>query len=405
MSDEKNSDKNKKSRWIRALICLLLLGAAGAVVWLIFSTEPEAVRETATRETAMLVEVVDAEKGDFRPVIRVMGTVVPAREVMLRPRVGGRVLNIVPPFTPGGVVEEDETLLTLDPAEYRIALRDRESALRRAEAALALEEGRREVARQDVALMERELPPEDRALALREPQMKSAEAAVEAARAAVERAELHLKWTTVEAPFRARILERLVNRGSEVGPRTDLARLVDVDTFWVEATVPQSQLAWLEFPEDPETGGVETVIHNETAWPPDVTRTGRLSRLVGTLADGTRMARILVTVDEPLRPEKPPLLLGSFVTADIPVRELPDVVRLKRDYVRQDDTVWVMREGKLDIREVEVAFRDRTHAYITDGLEGGEQVVTTRLAAVVEGARLRTGPEDEAEADGEGDGS
>ena len=92
------------------------------------------------------------------------------------------------------------------------------------------------------------------------------------------------------------------------------------------------------------------------------------------------------------RPEAdgPPLMIGSFVEALIEAEPLTDVIRLDRDYIRDDDTVWVMEDGALRIRSVEVIFRDADHAYIASGLEPGARVVTTDLSTVVEGAPLRT---------------
>jgi hypothetical protein len=66
-----------------------------------------------------------------------------------------------------------------------------------------------------------------------------------------------------------------------------------------------------------------------------------------------------------------------------------DVVRLNRDHLRQNDTVWVMADGKLDIRDVNVVFRDAEYAYIRSDLDEGEHVVTTSLATVTQGLALR----------------
>ena len=66
-----------------------------------------------------------------------------------------------------------------------------------------------------------------------------------------------------------------------------------------------------------------------------------------------------------------------------------DVVRLNRDYVRQDDRVWVMAEGKLTILEVDIVFQDAEHAFIAGGLEHGDQVITSSLATVREGLAVR----------------
>jgi hypothetical protein len=54
------------------------------------------------------------------------------------------------------------------------------------------------------------------------------------------------------------------------------------------------------------------------------------------------------------------------------------------------DTVWVMQDGALDIRQVRVVFRDAAYAYIDSGLGDSDRVVTINLATVVDGVRLHT---------------
>jgi hypothetical protein len=119
----------------------------------------------------------------------------------------------------------------------------------------------------------------------------------------------------------------------------------------------------------------------------------RLQRLVGELDANARLARVLVSVEDPLalRAEAgtPSLILGAFVRTAIEGRALDDVVRLDRDLLRREDTVWVMEDGALDIRDVTVLLRDNDYVYLSDGLDQGDQVVATDLATVVDGAALR----------------
>ena len=68
---------------------------------------------------------------------------------------------------------------------------------------------------------------------------------------------------------------------------------------------------------------------------------------------------------------------------------MDSVVRLNRDRLREDETVWVMQKDSLDIRKVEVVLKDAEYAYIRSGLNAGDQVVQTNLSTVVEGAALR----------------
>jgi RND family efflux transporter MFP subunit len=375
------------------LICLIILLVGAAMTTLIFFTEPTASRTGATKETAMLVDVTEVSSGSYQPTIQVMGTVQPSQEIMLSPRVSGEIINRSEAFTPGGYVQKGETLLQIDPADYKNALAQRQSELQQAKSDLNIEMGHQNVAQQDYQLVEDSLSEENRALVLRQPQLEAAKSNVQSARAAVQQAQLDLERTTIRAPFDAHILNRNVNIGSQVAAGENLGRLVGLDTYWVEATVPLSKLRWLSFPED-GTEGAEARIRNQSAWPPNVYRNGQLFRLVGNLEGQTRMARILISVPDPRALEtdsedKPSLIIGSFVEANIQAQELTDVVRLSRDYLRQDDTVWVMEDGKLQIKEVDVLLLDAQYAYITDGITGQAQVVTTNLSTVAEDAPLR----------------
>lgn len=380
------------------LTCIGILLVGGVVMALIFSTEPTAQRTGATRETAMLVDVAPVQRDTVRPTIEAMGTVQPSQDVVLSPQVSGKIVRRAPSFTPGRYVEEGDTLLQIDPSDYENILQQRQSDLRQAVADLKIEMGRQDVAQQDYQLLGDTLSPENRSLVLREPQLNSARASVEAAQTAVEQARLNLRRTTITAPFDAQILSRNVNVGSQVASGDNLARLVGVDRYWVEATVPLSKLRHLSVPTDGARGS-PVRIRNRTAWPSDAYRTGYLYKLIGALEEQTRMARVLIAVPDPQlhqaeAPDRPRLMIGAYVEARIEGEQLTNVIRLNRDYVREDDTVWVMENKKLRIRDVEVVFRDARYAYIDEGLSEDAQVVTTNLATVSEGAQLRLSASD-----------
>jgi multidrug efflux pump subunit AcrA (membrane-fusion protein) len=266
--------------------------------------------------------------------------------------------------------------------------------------------GRQDLAKRDYEQLEKTISDEYKTLVLRKPQLDTARAGVEAAEAAVRQAQLDLERTRIRAPFAAHILSREANVGSQVAPGQALGHLVGIESYWVEATVPVADLRWIDFPQDsgapdsdsssgsgPNTGSVAR-IRNRAAWPDDTFRTGRVHRLIGALESPTRLARVLLTVADPLAHEpgsagQPPLMVGSFVEAQIEGKPIEDVIRMDRDYLRQNDTVWVNEGGVLGIHDVEVVFRDKQFAYIGAGLNADDRVVTTNLANVVEGASLR----------------
>ncbi len=403
MNEKQGRSRKVLKTVLTVLVCLAIFATAAGALALIYTTEPEAERAGATRRSAALVETVTARRGSYRPRMAVLGRVEPAQDIILSPRVSGQIVEIDPGFVPGGLVEAGDLMLRIDPADFETALRIRQSELRQARADLTIEQGRQSVARQEFALLEQSIDPENRALVLREPQIESIRAQVASAEAAVRRAELDLERTRITAPFDAQILHRTVNVGSQVAPGDELARLVGTDEYWVMATVPQRDLPWIQFPIADEEGS-RVRLANPGTWPVDRYRDGRVTRMIGTVDEQTRLARVLVTVPDPLARETdgPPLVLGTLLETQIEGRPIDDVVRLERDYLRENDTVWVMTDGELDIRETEIIFRDAEYAYIRDGLDDGEAVVTTTLATIAEGIPLRrAGAEGDADAGGE----
>jgi RND family efflux transporter MFP subunit len=400
-------------RWLRivtnALACVGILAGSAAAIVIINRTEPTAERVEATRKSAALVETVSVTRGTYSPTLEVLGTVQPAQDIVLSPRVSGQVVELSPKFVPGELVRRGELLLRIDPADFENAVSIRESELEQAEASLEIEQGRQALAKKELALLEGTIDDTNRSLVLREPQIASIRAEVNAAKAAVERAKLDLERSEVYAPFDAQILDRSVNVGSQISPGDELAQLVGVDEYWILASVPVRSLQWIQFPGDDGDGSPVT-LRNPGSWPPGTQRDARVARMIGTLDEQSRLARVLITADDPLGRKHgvPPLILDTLIETHIQGRPIENVVRLARGYVRDNDTVWVMKDNQLEIRTTEIVFRDAEYAYIREGLEPGDEVVTTTLATVADGVGLRKiESSDEADAgeavDGESD--
>lgn len=389
---------NKKILWI----CLGILLSGVALTTLIFSTEPEAKTEGATVETAMLVDVTHVEKGTFEPVIVATGTVQPVEDVQLSPLVSGQIIRRDPTFTPGGFVKKNQILLQIDPSDYQNTLELRKSELMQSQTTLDTEMGRQQIASQDLQLIvddslfgSNPLSEEERQLVLRKPQLNAVKATIEASKASVKQARLNLERTTIRAPFDAHILTQNVSTGSQVSQGDNLGRIVGTDYYWIIATVPVSKLQWLKFPRNSSEKGSPVRIENSTTWPNGTHREGYLERKIGALDGQTRLARVLVRVEDPLGKKMnssntPMLIIGSFVEVFINANPIENVVRLNKDFVRSSETVWVMKDDKLEIREVDIALTDDQYAYISNGLQNGDKVVTTDLSTVNNGIGLRT---------------
>jgi len=382
---------------IQALVALVVLVAGLlAARWLI-SNPPRAERRQV-EPPVPLVKVAVAEPTPYRVKVVAMGTVVPSREVALFPEVTGRIIEQSAQLVPGGVFRENEVILRIDPRDYRIAVKQQEAAAERARLELKLERGRKVIAEREWKLLEADIPNtrENRELALREPQQKNAAVSLAAAEAALELAELNLERTAIRAPFNAIVQDEFVDEGQLVSPQTRLATLIGTDRFWVQVSIPVDRVHWIVLPENGKKGLPDVQITQEAGPDVSIVRKGRLLRLLGDLDPAGRMARVLVSIEDPLGMEdgsrngEPGLMLGAYVRVEIQGKTLEDVFVLPRTTVREGDRVWVLdRDDELRFRDVKILWRSEDQVVISEGLQQGERVIITRVASPIPGMKLR----------------
>lgn len=383
-----------RRRWWRFGLPLLVLLIALVLAVVLVQTAPKATRDPVPSQ-ARLVEVRPVTVSDVVTEIEAMGTVIPALEVVLHPQVSGEVLSISDELVPGGRFRKGDELLRIDPADYELAVRQRDSERAQAQSNVSIERGQQVIARREFELLGEPTGGDDSALMLRRPQLAAVQASLAMAEAALERARLDLSRTRIRAPFNAIVQSREVNTGARVTPVSTLATLVGTDRYWLELAVPVDQLRWLQIPGVTGSTGSAVRIYNETAWGAERFRRGRVIRLAGDLEPESRMARVLVAVDDPLALQTdagavPVLLLNSYARAIIEGQTLSGVVRLDRSLLRDQDRVWVLGEdGRLQIRRVTVAFRGLDSVLVSAGLSAGDQVVVTDLTVPVDGMPLR----------------
>lgn len=373
--------------FVRVVLPAVVVVAGGWATKQLIESGPQAKRRPPTRR-ARLVEVVRARRDSHTTSVQAMGVVRPAREVVLKARVEGEILEVARRFVPGARIAAGAQLLRVDASDYELTVRQRESELAKARADLALERGNQVVARREAELLGGDMKEEDRALLLRKPQLAIAEAAVRKAEAALDNARLEVERTVVRAPFNAVVRERLVDLGTQVTRGASLVRLVGTDEYWVEASIPVDQLRWIAIPSNPGERGAAVTVFDEAAWGSGPRRAGTVLCLLSDLEAEGRMARLLVSVRDPLA--EPPMLLDAYVRVRIEGQRLEDVVAVDRSLVHDGDHVWVMNEqARLEIRRVEIAFREKDRVLVSRGLEQGERLVASDLSSAVDGMPLR----------------
>lgn len=380
---------------IRIVLSLVILGVGiGAASYLKNSAPRTKKRPPVKLSPIVLIQTV--KPSSYQIIVTAMGTVIPAREVVLKSRVSGEIVEIHPEFTEGGFLKKDMRIIQIDPQDYELALARKRSTVTDAEYALKLELGHQAVAKREWELLNQGKAALDmeKELALRQPHLDKVRADLSAAEAELKVAMLDLERTHITLPFNAMVRSKSVDLGSQVTPQEPLAELVGTDAYRVQASLTVDRLEWIDVPvQTGDHGSKAQIIYgrgNECS--------GRVIRLLGDLAVEGRMARILVEVADPLglnssNQNRTPLLIGEYVRVKILGRKLDNVFQIPRTALKDNSSIWIVGENQtLEIREVRAVWRDADVVLLKDGLKPGERLIVSDLPAPVEGMTVRVEP-------------
>ncbi len=381
------------------IILPLLFIAAGAAGWSYFKSKKPEIKRKPPQQQIIAVKTIVMEPGNYPTWIHAMGTVMPEKQIILQSRIAGEVISVSKKLVQGSVMKKGEMLLKLDDSDYKIEIQKARSALDKALASLALEKGSQLIALEELKLINMASSSEVKAtdLALRKPQLVQANAEVARASADFDKAMLNLSRTKIYLPFNALILEKHVDIGSLVTAQGMLATIVDVDTYKIEALVPQDRLAaLLDMNQIFNTDAIINSNYSNQTWQ------GKVVRTTGKVNSKSRMAGVIILVLDPLslknEKNRQQLLLDDHVKIKIRGPVLENVFSLPRSVVRDENRVWVYNSGKLEIKKIEPLWKDQRVVYvkggINSGLNSGDRVIVSDLPVAVKGVALQLAPGD-----------
>lgn len=363
-------------------VCLIALGVTG--FWYYKSKVVKFKRNPAVK-TAPVVDIMKVNPSRVTAQIRAMGTVQADREVVIKSQVAGTVIQVAPEFVQGGLIRKGQLMVRIDPADYALAVNKAQSALAQAQADFEIEKGRQQIAREELKLMSMMSPNEvqETSLVLRKPQLEQAGAAVASAQSDLETARLDLERTRIIAPFHALVRSKEVDAGAMTAAQGALATLVDVTCYQVEVQVPLDRLDRIRVHE---TNGSPVRIRSLYAgreWD------GRVVRTTGAVTEQSRMAGVIIRVDDPLglgsTKGRPAMLLDDHVEALIEGQVFDNVFSLPRTLIREDSSLWIYKDGRLEIRKVAPVWIENDRVFIQSELSPGDLVVCSDLSAPVSG--------------------
>ena len=343
-----------------------------------------------------LVEVGILTKANRQILVRGTGSAQSRYEVSITPQIKGRVSELSPQMVAGGTFQKGEMLFAIEDVDYQLAIAHAQATLAQAELELLRNENLADLARKEWHSLNSESDLEPNPLVVYEPQLKSARALRDAAQANVKQAELNLERTRVFAPFDCYVRSEQLEIGQFLNAGAPVATVAGIDQIEIVVPLPLEEIVWLQVPrkgtkQRGSLAKVELQSGGRTFhWQ------GEITRSLGEIDPRNRMARVVVTVNDPFPEDTEKanllndLLPGMFVNVQILGEELSDIISVPRGAMHDNDTIWVIDdENRLHIREVDILRRERDEVLIRSGLDANEKIVLTNLSGAAEGMLLR----------------
>ncbi|MBR18553.1 MAG: hypothetical protein CMA64_00135 [Euryarchaeota archaeon] len=377
----------KPNRLLRIGLTLgvLVAGVVSTTLTIKFKTKADS-KPTERKLPSVRVVAAKPESHTFR--IQSQGTALPRTTIRLVSEVSGKVVSVSEKFDAGQIFKKDDVLLTIDSRDYELALAQAEATVAQADLRLQMEEKEAAVVRREWRLLNQGKPS---GLQAREPQLAQARAALAAAKAAKEAAQRNVERCEVRAPFDGMVAKAVVRPGQFASLATPLGEIFSTDVAEVRLPLATGDLDFIELPAAGETVAPDQaprVTLTSQAGDQSLEWQGRIVRSEETIDPVNRMVYVVARVDDPYRLAKrtgAALRRGTFVKATITGRTQDNIVSLARTALRGKDRVWVVQDGRLNFREVNVVYADKDTAIISEGLQSGEQVITSLLAGVIDG--------------------
>lgn len=334
------------------------------------------------------VSVIEVRPRTLPVAYEYVGQAQGSRDVEVRARVTGILLKRN--FKEGATVSRGQSLFTIDPAPFQIALQRAQAEVAAAEA--RLDQAQRNATRLRPLVEARAASQKDYDDAVAAERV--ADADLRLARARQAEAKLNLDYTRVEAPIGGVTSRAQRSEGALVsGPDVLLTTITQTDPIWVTFGIPDREhLALRKAVETgrlqlPKKGGFEVTVKLSDG--SEFERRGRLDFSDVRVNPGTGTTETRAELPNPRGQLKP----GQFVRVVLHGATLPDAVLVPQKAVLdgpQGKFVYLVdAQGKVEIRPVQVGEWRADEWLIESGLKPGDKVIVSNLIKLGPGAPVK----------------
>lgn len=359
--------------------CLLLLPALGAC-------SREVSRETVAEEIVLPVETVQAEYRETAVVLQLNGRVQPFDYAEIRPQISGIIQERC--FAEGAAVRAGDLLYLIDDRNTQASLAAAEAALLQQQARLNIAEHRLKRARD---LYARQASSQQD---VEEAQLDFEEARADLAAAVAERdrCRVELSYTRVTSPIDGIAGKTDVSTGSLVSAEQSepLTVVRQLDQVYVDLQQPSRQ--WHRLQSALLAGGLSTdlqtgrvVLLNEDG--SELPETGRLILAEPAVDEGSDSVTLRAVFSNQNHLLLPGMAVRAKFTGAVNPQALIIPARaVERDPKGQTFVYVISAENRASRRQVRLGALSQAGYEVLSGLDGGEEVAVSGLAALRDGS-------------------
>ena len=332
------------------------------LVFLLCSCSPSSDSASTAMPVPTPVLVTEIQPVQLPLVTEVVGRLAPNREVTLAAEVGGVVAGYDADI--GDRVEKGSVLISLDPSDYGLALKEAEAnlSIARTRLDLALKAYTR-----SKSLLPRKVIPQE-AYDKAEAEYLSAGASLERVTVLVDIAKAQLVKTRVRSPFDGHAAARMIETGQLIGVGQPLMKIVESNPMRVKIWLPEKDYVRLDR-SDPVSIVIEAF--------PETIIAGTIDR-VDIIADQTTNTfGVEILVDNSNLALKAGMTARVRITTDT----IPGAILIPQSTVlyRSDrNEVFIAgKNSRAILREVVLGRSSGEKIQITEGLSAGDQLIVT----------------------------
>ena len=341
---------------------------------------------SAQQPSAVPVGTLPAELRPITQATEFVGRVEAVERVEIRARVTGFLQDVL--FTEGNIVKAGDVLYRIEPDTFQAAVQQAQGALYEAQGKFANATAQRartqELTKTDAA--------SKALLDVRIADEKSAQGDVVIADANLKTANVNLGYTEITAPITGEIGLSKFTKGNVVGPDSGpLTIIVSRDPMYV--TFPVSQRAFLNFQEEAkrrkfaEALTIRIKFSDGTSYD----QVGKINFVNVTVDRATDTVTVRATLPNP----DGALIDGQLVQVSVEAEKPEEKVLVPQAALiidQQGPYVFLVVDGKAEIRRVKLGAESGAFVVVNDGLKGGEQVVVQGMESLRAGAAVIASP-------------